>query len=52
VLGSKLDLDGTAERLEELRASLPDETVLGISVFSGEGLQELRGEIVGLVTKN
>jgi GTP-binding protein len=50
VLGSKLDLDGTAERLEELRASLPDETVLGISVFSGVGLQELRGEIVGLVT--
>jgi GTP-binding protein len=43
ILGSKMDLEGTAERLEELRARYPGERVEGISVFSGTGLQELGG---------
>jgi len=38
VIGTKLDLPETAGRLDELRAALPDERVVGLSVFSGEGL--------------
>ncbi|MDR2159765.1 MAG: GTPase ObgE [Treponema sp.] len=41
ILGTKTDLDGAAERLEALKAKYPGETVLGVSVFSGEGLAEL-----------
>ncbi|MDR1024799.1 MAG: GTPase ObgE [Treponema sp.] len=49
VLGTKLDLEGTAGRLEELRARYPEEKVLGLSVFSGEGLGGLAGELLRLV---
>jgi GTP-binding protein len=41
IVGTKLDLAGTAERLAELRAMFAPEPVLGISVFSGEGLPAL-----------
>jgi GTP-binding protein len=41
ILGTKTDLPGTGERLEALRAQYPGEQVLGISVFSGEGIPEL-----------
>ncbi|MDR0402269.1 MAG: GTPase ObgE [Treponema sp.] len=49
ICGSKLDLEGAGAALERLRAGHPDETVLGISVFSGAGLKELAGEISVLV---
>ncbi|MDR2768309.1 MAG: GTPase ObgE [Treponema sp.] len=52
VAGSKLDLEGAAEALEQLRARYPDETVLGISVFSGAGLRELSAEISRLVSES
>lgn len=42
VIGTKLDLPETEGRLAELAAALPDERVLGISVFSGAGLDELK----------
>jgi GTP-binding protein len=48
IAGSKLDLEGAADRLEELRKSLPQEEILGVSVFSGEGVQELARRIAGL----
>ena len=38
MIGTKLDLPETEGRLAELVASLPGETVYGISVFSAEGL--------------
>jgi GTP-binding protein len=56
IVGSKLDLEGAPERLEALRekyadlpyksdlqskSGLPGDRVLGISVFTGEGLSEL-----------
>ncbi|MDR1256592.1 MAG: GTPase ObgE [Spirochaetaceae bacterium] len=41
VIGTKLDVEGSAERLEELRQRLTNEQVHGISVFSGEGLAGL-----------
>ncbi len=49
VLGTKLDLPGTAERLEELEAALPGERVFGISVFSREGIPRIREEFLGFV---
>ena len=41
IVGTKLDLENTQERLLELKSKYEGEQVLGISVFSGEGLQEL-----------
>jgi GTP-binding protein len=41
LVGTKTDVADTAERLATLQARYPGETVLGISVFSGEGLAEL-----------
>jgi GTP-binding protein len=49
ILGTKLDLPGTAERLAELREMLAPEPVLGISVFSGEGIAELAAAVGDLV---
>jgi GTP-binding protein len=48
ILGTKLDLEGTGERLEELAALYPEEKVLGLSVFSGAGLGSLAGDLVKL----
>ena len=39
--GTKTDLEGTTERLAELKAKYPAEEVIGISVFSGDGMEEL-----------
>jgi GTP-binding protein len=50
ICGSKLDLDGTTAALEELQKKYPQEKVLGISVFSGAGLQELAAELGVLAT--
>ncbi|MDR1238798.1 MAG: GTPase ObgE [Treponema sp.] len=41
ILGTKTDLDAAAGRLEALRSRYPGERIWGISVFSGEGLEEL-----------
>jgi GTP-binding protein len=49
LVGTKLDLEGTGERLEELRRGYPKEQVTGISVYSGEGLPELASLFAGLV---
>jgi GTP-binding protein len=51
-IGTKLDLEGTHERLEELRARYPTEEALGISVFSGEGITGLAQALARLVTTN
>jgi GTP-binding protein len=52
ICGSKLDLEGAVEALETLKARYPDETVLGISVFSGEGLKELAAEIGAMAAES
>jgi len=41
LVGAKTDLEETHGRLEELKAKYASEEVIGISVFSGEGLKEL-----------
>jgi GTP-binding protein len=48
LVGTKMDLEGAPGHLEELKAKYPEETVLGISVFSGEGIPELAARIGGL----
>jgi GTP-binding protein len=49
LVGTKTDLEGTGGRLGELREKYPEEKVLGISVFSGEGIPELAKAIEVLV---
>lgn len=41
VVGTKRDLPETEERLDHLQQKLPNETVMGVSVMDGEGLQAL-----------
>ena len=41
LVGTKTDLEETEGRLAELTAKYPAEEVIGISVFSGEGIKEL-----------
>jgi GTP-binding protein len=48
ILGTKLDLEGTGARLTELAARYREEKMLGVSVFSGEGLAGLTGELLRL----
>ncbi|MDR1903848.1 MAG: GTPase ObgE [Treponema sp.] len=52
IAGSKLDMEGTASRLEELRGSFPQEEILGVSVFSGEGIPELAQRMAGLAKES
>ena len=41
IIGTKLDLEDTSLHLPELKQKYPSETVMGISVFSGEGIDKL-----------
>lgn len=41
IVGTKLDLPESRERLRELAKSLPGERVVGVSVFTGEGCRDL-----------
>ena len=52
IIGTKLDLENTPERLEELKRGYPKEQVLGISVFSGEGIEELARLLNSLVRED
>ena len=49
IVGTKLDLEGTQDRLLELKRKYSMEKVLGISVFSGEGMKELASVFESLV---
>jgi GTP-binding protein len=49
LLGTKTDLEASAGRLEELKNKYPAEQIRGISVFSGDGLEDLAAGLVGLV---
>ena len=41
LVGSKLDLEGARDRFDALRARYPEETLIAVSVFSGEGIPDL-----------
>lgn len=49
VLGTKTDLDIDELNFKELKKSLPDERVIGISVYAREGLKELENILLGLI---
>ncbi len=51
IVATKLDLEGTEERLAELRGRCPEERVVAISVFNGTGLSELSREFSALVMR-
>jgi GTP-binding protein len=48
VVGTKLDLPDSGERLRELERAAEGERVVGISAWSGQGLEDLAGALVGL----
>jgi GTP-binding protein len=50
LLGTKLDLAGSGERLQELRRAAGGGRVLGISAWSGQGMEELREALGELST--
>lgn len=52
IVGSKLDIEGTAERLQELKSQFPDMTVIGISVFNRWGMGELKKAMLNIVEEN
>jgi GTP-binding protein len=49
ILGTKLDLENTEERFIELKKALPNEEVLGLSVFNDRGLEEVKNAIFKMV---
>jgi GTP-binding protein len=49
LIGTKLDLEGAHARLGGLRSALPGERVIGVSAWSGEGLEELRRLLMELL---
>jgi GTP-binding protein len=51
LVGTKTDLEETNGRLAELSAKYPDEEVMGISVFSGDGIKEL-SQVFLRITEN
>ena len=51
VLGSKTDLDEDGSRLAALKAALPQETVLGISSFARDKLDDVRRVFLQLADK-
>jgi GTP-binding protein len=48
IVGTKLDREGSRDRLAGLGASFPKEKILGVSSFSHEGLDELAGALLSL----
>lgn len=51
VIANKLDLPGTGERLEELRAKHPELTIIGISVHNRWGLEQVRDAFIDMVNR-
>ena len=51
VIANKLDLPGTGDRLEELRAKYPELTIIGISVHNRWGLEQVRDAFIAMVNR-
>ena len=49
ILGTKLDLPGTKDVLEQFRNENRDEIVIGVSSFSSEGLEEVKASFYTMV---
>jgi GTP-binding protein len=48
IIGTKIDVDSATDHLQELKKKYFTETIIGASVFSGEGLEELERLILEL----
>jgi GTPase len=48
VVGTKLDLDGTEDRLEGLVQCYPEDRVVGVSAYSRRGLEEVQRQLLRL----
>lgn len=46
IIGNKLDLEGSADRLREVREVLSSETVIGVSALTGENIRTLAGVLL------
>lgn len=51
IIANKLDLPGTGERLEELRAKYPELDIIGISIHNRWGLEKVRDAFIAMVNK-
>jgi GTP-binding protein len=51
IIANKLDLPGTGDRLEELRAKHPELNIIGISVHNRWGLENVRDAFISMVNK-
>jgi len=51
ILGTKMDMEGTDEKLAELIRLFPDDNVVGISSIANQGLEEFKREVLKLLTK-
>jgi len=51
IIANKLDLPGTAERLEELRAKHPELDIIGISVQNRWGLDRVKEAFIAMVNR-
>jgi len=51
IIANKLDLPGTPERLELLRAKYPDLDIIGISIHNRWGLENVRDAFIGMVNR-
>ena len=49
ILGTKTDIEGTEESLKLLEEKYPDEKIYGISVFSGQGLENINKIFYSLI---
>jgi GTP-binding protein len=52
LVGTKLDLPEAAERFAAFRAAHPDEETIGVSAFSGEGLDALAEDFLRLMLED
>lgn len=52
ILGTKLDLPGTKDVLEQFAGKMKDEKVIGVSSFSSEGLEEVKAAFHAMVHTN
>jgi GTPase len=43
IVGNKLDIEGSEDRLDELVRALPGDRVIGVSALTGQGLRDLAG---------
>ncbi|MDC7124367.1 MAG: GTPase ObgE [Spirochaetales bacterium] len=50
IVGTKLDLENTKDNLKTLKNEYPSETVIGISVFTREGVDEFKKKVSELIS--